>query len=71
MISTNEQQVAIPDGLASSQAKLVYLSLFVMEKATVSEIQQLLELPKLTILPIIRSLAANDHIKRTEDGYAI
>ena len=71
MMSTSEQQVAIPDDLTSSQAKLIYLSVLVMEKATVSEIQQLLGLPKLTILPVLRSLAANDHIKRTEDGYAI
>lgn len=71
MMSTSEQQLAIPDEIASPQAKLVYLALLVTEQATASEIQQLLDLSKLTILPILRSLTANDHIERTEDGYVV
>ena len=70
-MSTSEQQLAIPDEIASPQANLVSLALLVTERATASEIQQLLDLAELTVLPIRRSLTANDHIERTEDGYAV
>lgn len=70
MMSTNEQQSALPDDLASPQAKLVYLTLLVTEEATVTELQQLLGLSKLTLLPILRSLTAQEFIQRTERGYA-
>ena len=70
MMSTSEQQLAIPNELDAPQTKLVYLSLLTLEEATVSELQQLLGLSKLTLLPILRSLAANGRIQPTEVGYA-
>lgn len=63
------QRAAIPDGYTSPQAKLVYLSVSVAGKATVSELQHLLGMSKLTLLPILETLAANGHVRRTEDGY--
>lgn len=70
MMITSQQQVALPADLASPQAKLVYLALFAGEEATASELQQLLGLPKLTLLPILTSLVAKDFVQRTEGGYA-
>lgn len=70
MMSTTEQQLAIPDDLDSSQTKLVYLAILVAGSATVSELQERLGLSKLTLMPVLASLTANDLVVRTEDGYA-
>lgn len=69
MMSTNEQPIAVPSKLASPQTKLVYLSLLIMEEATVTDLQQRLELPKLTLLAVLESLVEMDLVRRTEDGY--
>lgn len=71
MMSTSEhQQPTVPEEIDAPQTKLVYLSLLVLEEATVSELQQLLGLSKLTLLPILRSLVADDRVRSTEVGYA-
>ncbi|MDF9748491.1 MarR family transcriptional regulator [Natrinema sp. S1CR25-10] len=69
MMSTSAHQLTIPDDVGSSQAKLVYLALFVTEEPTLSQLQRQLGLSKLTLLPILRSLIANEYVQRTEDGY--
>lgn len=68
MMSTSEQPIAVPDKLAS-QTKLIYLSLLITEEATAIDLQQLLELPKLTLLAVLESLVEIDLVRRTEDGY--
>lgn len=77
MMSTSSQDIAVPEQkftavseLGSSQAKLIYLALLVTEEATTTELQQMLGLPKLTLLPILTSLVHQDLAQRTEDGYA-
>lgn len=70
MMSTSEQRLAVPNELASPKAKLVYLALAVSGEATVSDLQELLGLSKLTLLPILTSLVADDLARRTENGYA-
>jgi|GEM_PF-1733736 len=77
MMSTSSQGIGIPEQkftavskLGSSQAKLIYLALLVTEEATTTELQQMLDLPKLTLLPILSSLVHQDLAQRTEDGYA-
>lgn len=70
MMSTSEQRPALPDDIGSPQTKLVYLTLLVTEETTVTELQQLLGLPKLTLLPILTSLVAKGLVQHTEDGYA-
>ena len=69
MMSTTEQQLAVPDDITAPQTKLVYLSLHVCEEATVSELQQLLGLSKLTLLSVLESLVERDLARRTEGGY--
>nr|WP_081443489.1 transcription initiation factor IIE, alpha subunit [Haloterrigena turkmenica] len=69
-MSTSKQRLAVPDELTSPQAKLVYLALLVQENATVDELQQMLGLPKLTLLPLLTALVTDDLARRTEDGYA-
>ncbi|WP_226483261.1 MarR family transcriptional regulator [Natrinema amylolyticum] len=70
MMSTSKHQVTVPDGLTSPQAKLIYLALQAQEEATVTDLQQMLRMPKLTLLPILTSLVENELIQRTEAGYA-
>lgn len=69
MMSTSAQQLAIPDDLTSPQAKLVYMTLLVGDAAKATELQRMLGLPKLTLFAVLESLAANDLVRRTEDGY--
>ncbi|WP_049923498.1 hypothetical protein [Halopiger djelfimassiliensis] len=70
MMSTNDHRIALPDDLTAPRTKLVYLTLSVVGEATVAELQRLLGLSKLTLLPILTSLRATDHVQRTERGYA-
>lgn len=70
MMSTSTQQFTVPDSLVSPQTKLVYLSLQVLEEATVTELQELLALPKLTLLSVLESLVSADLARRTEGEYA-
>lgn len=71
MMSTTEQRLALPSDIAAPQTKLVYLSLLVMEEATVAELNELLGLSKLTLLSVLESLMSADLARRTEDGYAL
>lgn len=70
MASTGKQRPAVPDEFDSPQTKLVYLALRTTGEATVTDLQQLLGLSKLTLLPILTSLVENDLVRRTEGGYA-
>ncbi|MDQ2051561.1 helix-turn-helix domain-containing protein [Natronolimnohabitans sp. A-GB9] len=71
MMSTTEQQLALPSDIAAPQTKLVYLSLLVKEEATVAELNELLGLSKLTLLSVLESLLSADLAQRTEEGYAL
>lgn len=70
-MSTSEQQLAVPDDLAAAQTKLVYLCLRGMGESTVTDLQQRLKLPKLTLLTILEVLSKKDHVDRTDVGYTI
>ena len=77
MMSTSSQKIAVPEQkiaavseLGSPQTKLIYLALLATEEATTTELQQMLDLPKLTLLPILTSLVRQDFAQRTEEGYA-
>ena len=69
LMSTSEHQLTVPDDIGSPQAKLVYLALVVAEGATLTQLQFRLQMSKLTLIPIVRSLVSNEYAQRTEDGY--
>lgn len=69
VMSTSAQPTAMPDNLASPQAKLVYLALLRTETATATDLQQQLGLSKLTLFAVLESLVAKDLVRRTESGY--
>ncbi|ELY55355.1 hypothetical protein C491_16607 [Natronococcus amylolyticus DSM 10524] len=68
-MSTSEQKLAVPDELGSPQAKLVYLTLLEMGEATANELQRLLGLSKLTLLPILSSLVADGYAQQRKGTY--
>ncbi|MEY7850365.1 MarR family transcriptional regulator [Natrarchaeobius sp. A-rgal3] len=70
MMSTSEQKLAVPNDLTSPQTKLVYVALLVTGETTLSELQRLLGLSKLTLLPTLESLVSREYARRTEGGYA-
>ncbi|ELY55667.1 helix-turn-helix domain-containing protein [Natronococcus jeotgali] len=69
MVAPNREE-ALPD-LDSPRTKLVYLALSMRGTATATDLQRLLGLSKLTLLPILRSLVRRDLVARTEGGYAV
>ena len=69
MMSTSEQRLTVPDNLTSPEAKLVYLSIEALDTPTASDLQELLGLSKLTLLPVLHALTADDLVRRTEEGY--
>ncbi len=71
MRSTPEQRPAVPDELTSPRSKLVYLALTQLDGASATELQQRLNLSKLTLLAVLESLVTNGHVQRTATGYAI
>lgn len=70
MMSTSDQRLAVPNELGSPDAKLVYLALLVNDDASVTDLQELLGLSKLTLLPILSSLVATGLARYTEGRYA-
>jgi len=70
IMATTDHHLAVPDELESSQSKLVYLALSELEEASVTELQQRLQLSKLTLLAVLDSLVTHDHARRTAEGYA-
>lgn len=65
-----EQRFAVPTEFASPRTKLVYLYLVSAGETTANELNAALDISKLTLLPILHSLAAEGFIQRTEGGYA-
>ncbi|GAB3685598.1 hypothetical protein GCM10028857_16360 [Salinarchaeum chitinilyticum] len=60
--------VEIPADLETAQSKLCYLALDVTGAATVDELDEALDLGKLTLLDVLGTLDDAGHIQRTADG---
>jgi DNA-binding MarR family transcriptional regulator len=65
-----EQHFTVPTALTSPRTKLVYLYLVSAGETTVTELNEALDVSRLTLLPILRSLDAQGFVRRTEGGYA-
>ena len=65
-IQTSE--IAVPEDLETAQAKLCYLALDVSGAATVDELDEALDLGKLTLLDVLAHLDDTGHLQRTADG---
>ncbi len=69
MMSTSELRPAVPDEIASPQAKLVYLTLRISDEPKASDLHRTLGLSKLTLFAVLESLTTKDLVERTEGGY--
>lgn len=69
--ATDPETVSIPDGLSSSEAKLVYLSLSVRGRATVDELAESLGLRKLALYSILGTLYERDFVERDGEVVAL
>lgn len=61
----------MPSEIGSARAKLVYLYLSTHGSATITELQTGLDMTKLTLYSVIRSLRSRGLIDRTGDEYAL
>ena len=62
-----DHDLAVPDELSSAEAKLVYLFLLVRGTATVDELGDALDLPKLSLFSILQTLGKRDLVVRDGD----
>jgi DNA-binding MarR family transcriptional regulator len=67
--STDFETVAFGDDLESPRAKLVYLYLINVGKATVSDIADALDLRQLTLFGVLDTLAERGYVDRDGDAY--
>lgn len=59
----------LPDDIDSPRAKLVYLSLQVSEGGSVADLQRTLDVPKLTLLSVLDTLAGRGLVEREGDRF--
>ena len=62
---------AVHDDIESPSGKLVYLYLVASGGATVAEMKRALDLPTLTIYPVLRTLRERDLIERSGDQFEL
>jgi predicted transcriptional regulator len=58
-----------PDSISSPQAKLVYLYLDGAPGATVDELHERLDLPRLSLFPVLDTLQSYDLVSRDGETY--
>lgn len=64
-------RAALPDDIHSPRAKLVYLYLQTSHGATVAELQDALNLKKITLYSLLQTLTERDLVQADADTYAI
>jgi DNA-binding MarR family transcriptional regulator len=65
------QQTAVPDGLESPRAKLVYLYLSTHDGATVTELQEGLCMKKITLFSILKTLRGRGLVGQDRGRYVV
>jgi DNA-binding MarR family transcriptional regulator len=68
-MNTDFDTVAFGDDLESPRAKLVYLYLVNVGKATVSDIAEALDLRQLTLFGVLDTLAERGYVSRDDNAY--
>lgn len=69
--STDADRIAIdvPEGLMSAESKLVYIFLATSNGATVDELTDALEISKISLFPVLRTLTERDVVTRDGSAY--
>lgn len=69
--SASARPDALPDDLRSPRAKLVYLYLKTSRGATVQELQDALNLKKITLYSLLQTLTERDLVQADADAYVV
>ena len=64
-----DRSFTVPDSIDSPQAKLVYLYLDATPGATVDELHERLDLPRLSLFPVLDTLQTCDLVTRDGETY--
>ena len=63
------EQFDVPDDLTAAESKLVYVAVAVSDGATVDDLQSSLNLNKITLFPVLDTLAERGLIDRVGSEY--
>jgi predicted transcriptional regulator len=66
---TDRIAIDVPDDLTSSESKLVYLFLAASDGATIEELHDALDIRKISLFPVLRTLTERDAIARDGPTY--
>lgn len=58
--TTGTDSITVPDDLRSSESKLVYLFLAASDGATIEELHDALDIRKISLFPVLRTLTDRD-----------
>jgi len=69
--ATESDRIAIdvPEGLTAAESKLVYVFLAASDGATIDELTDALEISKISLFPVLRTLIERDMITRDGSAY--
>jgi predicted transcriptional regulator len=71
MIAETAGQISLPGELQSPRAKLVYLFLSMNGTVTISELQESLDMKKISLYSVLKCLEKEDLISKDGDNYAL
>ncbi|TQQ79885.1 TrmB family transcriptional regulator [Halonotius terrestris] len=71
MIAETAAQISLPGELQSPRAKLVYLFLSMNGTVTISELQNGLDMKKISLYSVLKCLEKEDLITKNGDSYAL
>lgn len=71
MIAETTQRISMPTELESPRAKLVYLFLSTNGTATVNELQNSLDMKKISLYSVLKCLEKDDLVSKDGDCYAV
>lgn len=66
-----ERTEAVPEGLNSPRAKLVYLYLSTNGASTVNELQDGLGMKKISLFSVLKTLCEESYVGRTDGRYDV
>lgn len=71
MIAEPASQIALPGEIESPRAKLVYLFLSMNETVTITELQNSLDMKKISLYSVLKCLEEQNLISKNGESYAL
>jgi predicted transcriptional regulator len=69
--SADAKQIALPNELDSASSKLVYLYLRTAGECTVDDLQSSLDMKKISLYPLLKSLSKQGLVDRDGETYSL